>query len=116
MIDYLHDNMKTVDVLYENYVVQDQTYDDKTLKELEQKHNIFFLNGANGCTPIKVVPRKGRNPLIVLGYEDDGCIWFEKQFGHYRNAFDSSLIDGLITDLTAAKKFVEKLKKESNND
>lgn len=116
MIDYLYDTMETMDILHETYVVQGQTYDNKTLKELEQKHNIFFLNGDNGCTPIKVVPRKERNPLIVLGYEDDGCIWFETRFGSYRNAFDSSLIDGLITDLTAARRFAETLKKESNND
>ena len=116
MIYYLYDNMETMDVLYENYVVQDQTYDKSTLKELRKKHNIFFLSGSNGCKPIKVVPRKGQNPLIVLGYEDDGCIWFEKQSGNYRNAFDSSLIDGLIVDLTAAKHYVEQLKKENDHD
>lgn len=117
MVDYTYEMNDEMTVCYEHYTVQNQTYDKETLKELREKYGIFFLTGKDGCTPIKVVPREGRNPLIVLGNEDDGTIYFEKWVGgQYRKAFDCYFIDGLISDLTVAKKYAEKLKKENKND
>lgn len=93
------------------YFAEDQAWDKKTLQQLRDNHNIVFMTSGNGCTPIMIIPRKHNNPLIAMGGEDDGQIFFHTHFGRFENTMDCYWIDSLIADLQEAKRIcVEKYK------
>lgn len=83
--------------------VENQEYDEATLKQLWEELNIVFMSNGDAVRPIKIFGKKD-NPLIVIGSEDDGTICFETSYGNYTNVFSSYWIDSLIADLTEAKK------------
>ena len=82
---------------------EDQTWDEETIEELKDS-NVYYNHGVH---PIKIVPRGLQNPLIVIGWEDDGQIGFEKEYESYKDGFDSFWIDSLIENLQAVKKIIE---------
>lgn len=90
---------------------EDQCWDDDTLKELRDKHNVFFMTTDDAVCPVMVVERKEHSPLIVIGSEDDGTIWFKKSHGSYEFAFDAYWTDSFIADLLCAQRFaIKKMK------
>ena len=86
------------------YFAEDQYWDKATLKQLRDDHNIVFMTAGDGSTPIMIIPRKNSNPLIALGGEDDGQIFFHTYFGRFENSMDCYWIDSLIADLQEAKR------------
>lgn len=93
----------------ERFFAVDQCWDAETLKEIKEKYNIFFMsNGKDAATPLMVIPRPGMNPLIVVGWEDDGQIGFDKdQYGNWVKTFSAGWIDSFIADLQAAKEAID---------
>lgn len=94
-------------VLYDEvhcFSVYDQWWNKEAIQELWDKHNIIFMSSGRGCIPVKIIPRDGEAPLVALGVEDDGTLYFRmNSFGGYANSFDSSWIDSFIADLQEAK-------------
>lgn len=94
-------------VLYEEvhcFSVDDQWWNKEAIQELRDEYNIIFMSSGRGCIPVKIIPRDGEPPLVALGVEDDGTLYFRRNgFGGYENSFDSSWIDSLIADLQEAK-------------
>lgn len=81
------------------------------MKELRDEHNIIFMSSGAACKPILVIPREHEAPLVAIGVEDDGTVYFKRDdYGNYANSFDSGWIDSLIADLQAAKEFIKGLK------
>lgn len=81
--------------------------DEQTQKELADMNVVF---SGKGVIPIKIIYRDNQsNPLIELGSEDDGCIFF----GEFKNSlnhsqvFNAHWIRALIDDLKAALKTIE---------
>ncbi|MBR5299028.1 MAG: hypothetical protein IKU36_02125 [Bacteroidales bacterium] len=86
----------------------DQHWDDTTLKELWEKHNIIFMpDRKDAVHPVMIVEREGERPLIVIGVEDDGTLYFDRSYGAFKHAFDSYWIDSLVRTLLEAKKRIE---------
>lgn len=89
----------------ERFFATDQCWDRATLKEIREKYNIFFR--PDSATPLMVIPRPGINLLIVIGWEDDGTIGFNKRNGGWENCFDSYWLDGFLADLQATAAAIE---------
>ena len=87
---------------------EDQWWNAEALKELKDEHNIIFMSSGNACKPIMVIPRENEAPLVAIGVEDDGTVYFKRdKYGRYENSFDSGWIKSLIADLQAAEAFIE---------
>ena len=95
----------------ERIFAEDQSWDKETLKQLQNEYNVYFMNNGDGVCPIKIIPRNdAQNPLIAIGWEDDGQIGFDKyDQDHYTNCIDAYWIDSLIADLLASKKAIGKI-------
>ena len=101
----------------ERFCAADQRWDDETLKEIKEKYNIFFMsNGKDGATPLMLIPRPRTSPLIVVGWEDDGSIGFNKNEGGWEKCFDSYWIESFIADLQAAKEAIDSKKLNQDVD
>lgn len=99
------------DVWY--FSAYDQHWDDATLKELWEEHNIIFMpDGKDAVHPVMVIEREGERPSIVIGVEDDGTLYFDRSNGTFRHAFDSYWIDSLVRTLLEAKSRISKEEKE----
>lgn len=84
------------------------------MQELRDEYNIIFMSSGLGCKPILVIPRENESPLVAIGVEDDGTVYFKRSScGQYENGFDSGWIDSLIADLRAAKEYIKNLKEET---
>lgn len=111
-VDYYDDND------FEGHLMisaEDQCWDDETLKQLRDEHDIIFMSAGNGVTPVKVV-KYGKHYGVALGSEDDGNMRFE-QYGcgdskNYEHMFSDYWIDFLIADLQEAKRYIAELKEK----
>lgn len=82
----------------------DQCWDGATLKELWEEHNIIFMpDGIDAVHAVMIVKREGEHPLISIGVEDDGTLYFDRRYGFFKHAFDSYWIDSLVKTLLEAK-------------
>ena len=73
----------------------DDIYTDSGIKELWDKHKILH----EGVFGIQIIPRENYNPIIKLGMEDDGTIFFHDKSPE----FDSYWLDSLIKLLEMTK-------------
>lgn len=91
----------------------DQRWDDATLKELWEKHNIIFMpDRKDAVHAVMIIEREGENPLIAIGVEDDGTLYFDRSNGTFKPAFDAYWIDSLVRTLLKAKSSIEKKEEE----
>lgn len=79
-----------------------QEWDNETLKELKEKHNIVFMSEGDSVTPILV-----ENGIINIGIEDDGTLFFMND----GISISANWIDSLIAELKEAKNLINKNKK-----
>lgn len=101
---------------YLQIIAEDQTWDKKTLNQLRKEHNIIY---NDGILPMKIIPRKTTNPLVVIGSEDDGIITFEvDDRGWYNHSitFDASWCDVLIEQLKKVKKYATEMRINEINE
>lgn len=89
------------------FVAENQCWDEATLEELQTKYNIIFMTSGDGVTPIMIVEREREEPLIVIGGEDDGKIFFYKPYGQFTNVLSVYWIPYLVSDLLKAKEIVD---------
>jgi hypothetical protein len=94
---------------------EEQHWDEATLNELKEKHNIIFMTSSNAVFAFKIIERNETffghlidSPIIAVGSEDDGTLYFNKNKGVFKNRFDSSWIDSIIADLQKVKEIVDK--------
>lgn len=86
----------------------DQHWDNATLKELWEKHQIIFMPGGKDAVhPVMIIEREGENSLIAIGVEDDGTLYFDRQNGTFKHTFDVYWIDSLVKTLLEAKSRIE---------
>lgn len=78
---------------------EDQIWDEETLKQLREEHNVFFMsNEMDSVTPIKIILNSENKPILFgIGSEDDGCLFFNK-------FMSIKWIDSLINELQTVKK------------
>ena len=88
---------------------EDQLWNNQTLKQLRDEHDIIFKSAGDGVIPVKVI-KYGKYYGVALGSEDDGTMFFEKYFSQYKHMFNEYWIDSLIADLQEAKRHIAKLK------
>lgn len=94
-------------------LAEDQEWGHPKVKKQLLELGIIFHHG--GVTPIRIIPRENCNPLLQLGGEDDGHIWFKKD-ANDDNVFDVYWATTLIKDLRMALKIFKKIKIEVLND
>lgn len=92
---------------------EDQSWDDETLKELEDEHTVFFMNNGDGVIPVLYYNLKNYQgedaPAFAFGGEDDGHMWFKKRDGYNDFVVRAGIdwIDDLIADLTKLRDYVK---------
>lgn len=116
MIKYVFDDTErnTLDDFGEGILrilAEDQCWDDETLKQLRNEHDIIFMSAGDGVTPVKVIKYR-KHYGVALGSEDDGTIIFEKYCDNYKHMFSECWIDTLIADLQEAKRYIAELKEK----
>lgn len=98
---------------------EDQAWDKDTLKELREKYNIIFMISGDGIRAFKIFEPDETifgyhitSPLVVVGHEDDGTIYFKKRYKQFQDQFDSTWIDSIIADLKEVNKICNELRKD----
>ena len=84
------------------FSAEDQCWDDATLKQLREEHNIIFMTAGDGVMPVMILNKNSKYPLLVIGTEDDGTIQFEREYGSLRHSFSPYWVKSLIADLEEA--------------
>lgn len=80
----------------------DQRWDSATLKQLRDEYNIVFMTAGDAVHPVMVLNKDSDCPLLVVGSEDDGTIYFHRRHGQFRNCFSPYWVEHLISDLQEA--------------
>lgn len=79
----------------------DQEYTDEFLKEIRERDLVIYNPG--GCHAIRIIPRKGNEPLFELLVEDDGMLFsYEDPV-----VFSSYWADSLINVIKEANDFLQ---------
>lgn len=104
MLNYIDidEEYRDEEISTERYSAENQCWDKDTLDQLWNEYHICY--DGRGVTPIKVADRGDGSPLIVIGCEDDGTIYFEKSYGQYRHSLSAYWIDSVIKQLQDVKK------------
>ena len=82
----------------------DQEYTKEFLKQIREEDLVIY--GGKACHAIRILPRRGENPLFEILGEDDGNLFSRD----YPIRFDLHWTDGLIKQLEDAKKYWNKIK------
>lgn len=80
---------------------EEQEWDPATIKQLRDEYDIIFNDGVH---PILVLNKSTDHPLLVVGYEDDGTLFFYRKYGEFINCFSPYWVETLYRDLVEAKK------------
>ena len=83
----------------------DQTYTKEFLKLIKERDLVVYDGKA--CHAVRIITRKGHNPLFEILGEDDGSLF---SYNHPPIQFDIYWTDGLIKQLEDAKKYWEEIK------
>lgn len=81
-----------------------QEYTKEFLRQIRE--NDLVIYDGKACHAVRIIPRKGINPLFEILGEDDGHLF---SYDHPVE-FDLYWVDGLIKQLENAKKYWEKIK------
>lgn len=102
MIEYVFDEGLDAD---EPMIItaEDQCWDDATLKQLRDEYNIVFMTNGDAVLPVMIL-NKNKHPLLVIGSEDDGRIFFKRQYGQFTNSFSPYWVEPFVSDLREAVK------------
>lgn len=84
----------------------DQSYTKEFLQEIRERDLVIYDGRA--CHAVRIIPRKGINPLFEILGQDDGSLFS----CNGRELFDMGWTDGLIKQLEDAKNYWEKIKDE----
>ena len=89
-----------------NYRVSapDQSYTKEFLKEIRERDLVIYDGRA--CHAVRIIPRKGINPLFEILGEDDVSLFS----CNGPETFDMRWTDGLIKQLEDAKRYWEDIK------
>lgn len=90
------------------FSAEEQCWDDATLKQLREEYNIIFMTSGDGVMPIMILNKDSKYPLLVLGSEDDGTIFFKREYGTFQNTFSPYWVKSLIADLEEALRVCNK--------
>lgn len=82
----------------------DQSFTTEFLKEIRERDLVIYDGRA--CHAVRIIPRKGINPLFEILGEDDGSLFSCKG----PELFDMGWTDGLIKQLEDAKDYWEQIK------
>lgn len=92
------------------FCAEEQCWDDATLKQLKEEHDIIFMTSGDGVIPVMILNKDSQYPMIVLGSEDDGTIFFQREYGQFVHRFSAYWVKHLIADLKEALKVCNKNK------
>lgn len=90
------------------FCAEEQCWDNATLKQLREEHNIIFMTSGDGIMPVMIRNKDSQYPLLVLGSEDDGTIFFARKYGQFLNTFSPYWVKSLIADLEEALRVCNK--------
>ena len=81
-----------------------QSFTEEFLKEIKERDLVIYDGRA--CHAVRIIPRKGINPLFEILEQDDGSLFS----CHGCETFDMNWTDGLIKQLEDAKEYWKKIK------
>lgn len=86
----------------------DQVYTKEFLKQIREEDLVVYDGVA--CHAVRIIPRKGFNPLFEILSEDDGHLFTSSR----DFCFDMAWTDLLIKQLQDAQKYWEEIKDNYN--
>lgn len=93
MIQCVFEDEENLDIFAE-----EQCQDEETLEQLKNEYSIYFMtDGGDAAMPVLV-----RDGSVIIGGEDDGHIFFHKQYGQFIVCAGKSFVPALIKDLESA--------------
>ena len=84
----------------------DQVFTTEFLNEIKERDLVIY--DGHACHAVRIIPRKGINPLFENLGQDDGSLFS----CNGPELFDMGWTDGLIKQLEDAKKYWENIKDE----
>ena len=108
MYVYEDEGVNKENIYTECYSAEEQEWDREALEQLWERHNIVF--DGRGVKPIKIIGKDSTNPIIAFGSEDDGTIYFERDYfggeepSNYRFSCSAYWIDSIIEHLQEVKR------------
>lgn len=107
MLEYVFDtNLEDNDTMM--FCAEDQCWDKATLKQLKEEYNIVFMTSGDAVKPVMIINKDSEYPLVVIGTEDDGTLYFKRRYGQFENCFSPYWIEPLIADLNEALRLCKK--------
>jgi len=91
------------------FSAEDQCWDDDTLKQLKEEYDIVFMTSGDAVMPVMIINKDSKHPLLVLGTEDDGTIFFKRKYGQFINCFSPYWVKPLISDLEEALRICKEI-------
>lgn len=85
-------------------IAEEQRWDFATIKQLRDEYDIVFDDGVH---PVLVLNKGTDHPLLAVGYEDDGTLFFHRKYGQFINCFSPYYVEALCENLVEAKKLAE---------
>ena len=90
------------------FSADDQCWDDETLLQLKTEYNVIFMTAGRGVIPVMISDQWG----LVLGVEDDGTLYFKRQYGQPEMCFSEEWAQFLIADMKEALRLIQSKKEK----
>ena len=87
--------------------VENQTFDEATLRQLREEYDIFFMSAGDAVLPVMVVDGDTHSQMFVIGCADDGRLYFDRKGFEFSMRFHPCWAKGLIKDLEEALRSLE---------
>lgn len=86
---------------------ENQEWDDKTVEQLRKEYHIFYDRSSHIAVMLEGFSKK-HGGMVVLGFEDDGTIYFHKdEHLKYKAAFHSRMLPAVLKELHAAYEYTK---------
>ncbi len=86
---------------------ENQEWDDKTVEQLRKEYHIFYDRSSHIAVMLEGFSKK-HGGMVVLGFEDDGTIYFHKdEHLKFKAAFHSRMLPAVLKELHDAYEYTK---------
>lgn len=86
---------------------ENQEWDDKTVEQLRKEYHIFYDRSSHIAVMLEGFSKK-HGGMVVLGFEDDGTIYFHKdEHLKFKAAFHSRMLPSVLKELHDAYSYMK---------
>lgn len=86
---------------------ENQEWNDKTVEQLRKEYHIFYDRSSHIAVMLEGFSKK-HGGMVVLGFEDNGAIYFHKdEHLKYKAAFHSRMLPAVLKELHDAYEYTK---------